>query len=199
VARGAESDGARTSADGRQLKMRMSGTGWDAAPASFSETVISGAHTGEYVPVAKRNHVTTQRRLVGLSAMVAGTVTAATLCSPAGQATPDPTSEAMAGTYQVTFDNGNTQTWNIRAACKTMVLPCVTVTRPDGVQEADTADGRWTFHVYADPNASKQTVYSWDPATLRGTIVNIFKGPCNYRACDYHNEPAGSFTMTKTG
>jgi hypothetical protein len=143
--------------------------------------------------------VTTQRRLIGMSATVAAVVTAAMLGSAAGRSTADPASEAMAGAYRVAFDNGNTETWSIRAGCKTMAVPCVTVSRPNGTQEADTTDGRWTFHVYADPSAAKQTVYSWDPATLSGTLVNIFKGPCNYRACDYHNEPAGSFTMTRTG
>jgi hypothetical protein len=138
--------------------------------------------------------VAEQRRVTALFAVVV-----AMFFSPAGRAAADPASEAMAGTYRVTFDNGSSQTWDIRAGCKTMVVPCVTVTRPDGVQEAETTDGRWTFHVYADPGASKQTVYSWDPSTLAGTVVNIFKGPCNYRACDYRNEPAGSFTMTRSG
>lgn len=128
-----------------------------------------------------------------------GAVAAAIFASPAGQAGADPASDAMAGTYQVTFENGNTQAWNIRSGCTAMLATCVTVTKPDGVRIAEMVDGRWNFHVYADPNANTQTVFSWDPSTLSGTIVNVIKGPCNYRACDYRNEPAGTFTLRRTG
>jgi hypothetical protein len=130
---------------------------------------------------------------------IVGAVAAAVLASPAHQSAADPVSDAMAGTYQATFDNGNTQTWDIRSGCTAMLATCVTVTRPDGVGIAEMADGRWNFHVYADPSANTQTVYSWDPSGLSGTMLKVIKGPCNYRACDYRNEPAGSFTLKRTG
>lgn len=144
----------------------------------------------------------TRTRAAMLPALAVLGVVATLSGTPYAYAEPD-VEQAAAGTYRVVFDNTleSDRTWQINPGCASGASPCVTVIgNGRALLEAVLTDGRWSFgSSYADGDCADPPMttntWSWDPASLTGTIVDHTDAGCGLPE---RTETYSTFTMTRT-